>query len=117
MNADTARAHVAAVVDRVPEMRDADVDTWVAAVLAHVEPLPLDRPWRIRRWIPASARRHTAVLERDQQHQDQPDPGVLVAHMDAHQRYAAGKAAFQHLHELGLVSAVVVDTLVEEDAA
>lgn len=64
---DLARAHVAAVVARCPEAAAYDPDVWVAAVLAHIEPLPANRPSRVlaarrrmqpvRELAPAVARR------------------------------------------------------------
>lgn len=56
---DLARAHVTAVLDRVPEAAAYDVDLWVRAVLAHLEPLPPNRQWRLQRarhrLVPVSA--------------------------------------------------------------
>ncbi len=42
-----ARQHVAAVVERYPEAAAFDVDQWAASIAAHLEPLPVDRPWRM----------------------------------------------------------------------
>jgi hypothetical protein len=39
--------HVAAVLERCPEMVVVDQAVWVAAVVAHLEPLPADRAWRV----------------------------------------------------------------------
>ncbi len=44
-----AREHVARVRERCPDALPIDIDVWVGAVLAHLAPLPADRPWR-RRW-------------------------------------------------------------------
>ncbi len=42
-----AKAHVAAVVERIPAAAGFDEDAWVGAVLAHWERLPANRAWRI----------------------------------------------------------------------
>ncbi len=47
---DFARAHVARVRKRCPGALPIDIDVWVGAVLAHLAPLPADRPWLRRRW-------------------------------------------------------------------
>ncbi len=43
-----ARAHVEHALSDYPDVRCAP-DLWVAAVRAHLTPLPADRPWRRRR--------------------------------------------------------------------
>jgi hypothetical protein len=42
-----ARAHVAAVVERCPEAASFDAEQWAALVVAHLEPLPANRAWRV----------------------------------------------------------------------
>ncbi len=42
-----AQQHVDAVIDRVEEAAAFDRDLWVAAVLAHVKPLPANRAWQV----------------------------------------------------------------------
>jgi hypothetical protein len=82
-----------------------DRDAWAAAILAHLEPLPDNRPWRRRHWIGPSARRHAAILEREQQHEDPtPDPADLVAHLTPEQQLEAARDAWRHLHALGLAA-------------
>jgi hypothetical protein len=96
-----------------------EIEQWVAAVVAHLEPLPEHRAWRTRRWIPDSARRHAVTLERDQQLQEpSPDPAELVAHLTPKQQLDAARAAWRHLAALGLASPdpendVVTRTLLE----
>lgn len=53
-----ARRHVAAVVSRCPEAATVDEATWVAAILAHLEPLPANRAFRVlaARHRPSSVR-------------------------------------------------------------
>ncbi len=47
---DFARAHVARVRARCPQHLLVDEAVWTAAVLVHLAPLPVDRPWLHRRW-------------------------------------------------------------------
>lgn len=44
--AETAAAHIAAVVARHPPAAAYDPQAWAAAVVAHLEPLPINRAWR-----------------------------------------------------------------------
>lgn len=87
--------HIARVVEREPSAAAFDPDAWAAAIRSHLTALPADRPWRVRRWIPASARRSTHLLE--QATRDRP------ALPDAVRRDAA-RAAWLHLARLGLAS-------------
>ncbi len=48
-----ARAHVARVQARCPQHLLVDEAVWTAAVLAHLAPLPADRPWTRRQWAAA----------------------------------------------------------------
>ncbi len=50
---DFARAHVARVRARCPQFQQVDEAVWTAAVLAHLAPLPADKPWTRRQWAAA----------------------------------------------------------------
>ncbi len=50
---DFARAHVARVRTRCPQFQQVDEAVWTGVVLAHLAPLPADRPWTRRQWAAA----------------------------------------------------------------
>lgn len=106
--AELARRHMAAVIERHPPAAAIDDAVWTAAIVQHLEPLPQARAWRRRHWIGPSARRHAAVLERDQQHEEPaPDPAALVAlvaHLTPEQQLDAARDAWRYLRGLHLAA-------------
>lgn len=101
-DAAAARRHVEQRLAAQPELADVDRDLWVALILEHLQPLPANRPWRIRHWIPIRAAAAATLLQRAWD--DLPGIADPVADLTERQRLHSARRAWLHLADVGLAA-------------